>query len=80
MAFIPLIVLLVILMTGSVYYLWVCRVHVKRVFRIFIRQQSQPELKEMSLTELEELLSANKSLEHFEKCAEIRDEIYRRIA
>jgi hypothetical protein len=80
MSFIPLIVLLVILLTGSIYYLWMCRAHVKRMFRIIFRgKKSSQELKEMSLAELEDLLCQNKALERFEKCAEIRDEMHKRV-
>jgi len=80
MSFIPLIVLLFILLVGCVYYLWIYRIELNRVFRIFIKgNKILPDLKDKSLEELEELLSAHKSLEHFERCAEIRDEIARRI-
>ena len=81
MSSIPLIVLLFILLAGCVYYLWTYRIEIIQVFRVLIKgNKISPDLKDKSLEELEELLSANKSDEHFERCAEIRDEIDRRMS
>jgi cell division protein FtsL len=76
---IPLIILLLILLVGCVYYLWVYRFELKHFLRILIkRNKIAVHLKDKSNEELKELLLTNKSLEHFEKCAEIRDELDRR--
>jgi hypothetical protein len=75
-----LLVLLFILLAGCIYYMWISRVYLKKLFRKLVKgKKVQIDLQEKSIEELKELLSANRSLEHFEKCAEIRDEIERRL-
>lgn len=76
---IPLIVLLIILLAGCIYYLRISGLTLRQALKLlFTSRPVRLELRDKSLKELYDLLSANKSLEQFEKCAEIRDELRRR--
>lgn len=80
MSAVPLIVLLFMLFTGCVYYLWLYRIYLKNLVKVLVETKKDPTgLKEKSLEELLELLLLSQSLERYERCAEIRDEINSRV-
>lgn len=74
---IPLLILLLILFIGCAYYLRISRLSLMEAVKILFYGPPL-ELRDKSEKELYKLLSINISLEEFEKCAEIRDELKRR--
>ena len=79
LSYIPLIVLLIILVTGCGYYLYLYKLTISQVFGFLKGHEVPSSLEDKSIAELEELLSLNQALEYFERCAQIRDEINKRL-